>query len=130
MRPKRLKCLHKVWHHCTLFSYIWVGARVSLKVATKAFFSDKKLLKLRFLNYFSETEAEEYNQEDWSVFDEFGIITPCSAPYHLKVGARFSLKVATKASFGGKETSENLDFRVVFYSKNRVVPPERLICLQ
>ena len=107
-----------------------MGARVSLKVATKAFFSDKKLLKLRFLNYFSETEAEEYNQEDWSVFDEFGIITPCSAPYHLKVGARFSLKVATKASFGGKETSENLDFRVVFHSKNRVVPPERLICLQ
>ena len=38
------------------------------------------------------------------VCDKFGIITPCSATYHLEVGAHVSLKLATKASFGGKKT--------------------------
>ena len=47
---------------------------------------------------------EECDQEDWSVSDKFGIITPCSATYYLEVHARVSLKVATKAYFGGKRT--------------------------
>ena len=32
-------------------------------------------------------------------FDQFGITIPCSATYLLEVGARVSLKVATKACF-------------------------------
>ena len=64
------------------------GAHFSLKIATKAcfiesshqsFFRGKKLLKLRFLDYFSKAKTGEGNQEDWSVSDKFGIITPCSA---------------------------------------------------
>ena len=39
----------------------------------------------------------------WNVPDCFGIITPCSATYHLKVGAPISLKAATKASLRGKK---------------------------
>ena len=63
------------------------GARFSLKIATKAcfiesshqsFFRSKKLLKLRFLDYYFETKTEELDQEDWSVSVKFGIITLCS----------------------------------------------------
>ena len=35
----------------------------------------KKLLKLRFLDKFSKTESEKYDQ-DWNVADKFGVITP------------------------------------------------------
>ena len=38
------------------------------------------------------------------------MIISCSATYFLKVGERFSLKVATEATFRGKKTPENLDF--------------------
>ena len=63
----------------------------------------KKLLKLRFLDYFSKAKSEECDQEDWSVADVFGIITPCLATYHLVVGGSVSLNLATKASFGCKK---------------------------
>ena len=46
---------------------------------------------------------EEFDQEDWSVSDTFGIILPCPATYHLEVGGPVSLKTATKRSFGGKK---------------------------
>ena len=49
-----------------------------------------------------------------NVFDQFGITIPCSATFSLEVGARISLKVATKGSVRGKKNSENLDFSVVF----------------
>ena len=47
---------------------------------------------------------EECDQEDWTVSDRFGIITPCSAIYHLVVGRSVSLNLATKPSFGDKKT--------------------------
>ena len=58
---------------------------------------------MKLLYYFYKVENEECGQEDWSASDKFGIITPCSSKYHLEMGAPVSLKVATKASFGGKK---------------------------
>ena len=64
----------------------------ALKVATKDFLTEKKLLKLRFLDYFSNAETEECDQEDWSLSGKIGIITSCSARYYLIVRAPVSLK--------------------------------------
>ena len=64
----------------------------------------KELLKLRFLDYFSKTKKEQCNRNDWSASDTFRIITPCSSTFHLEVNAPVSLKLATKACFGSKET--------------------------
>ena len=44
---------------------------------------------------------EECDQKDLFDFDKFGISIHFSATYFLKVGARVSLKVATKISFRG-----------------------------
>ena len=79
-----------------------------MKVATKDFLEIKKLLNSRFLDYFSKTKTEQCDQKDWSVTDVFGIITPYSDIYHLKVCAPVSLKVATKASFGGKKLLQSI----------------------
>ena len=49
-------------------------------------------------------ETEECNQENCSLTDKFGIITPCSATYHLEFGAPVSLKAVTKGCFGVKGT--------------------------
>ena len=62
----------------------------------------KKILQLRFLDNFSSTVAEECDQYDCNVSDKFGIVTPCSAPYHLEAGEPILLKTATKVSLGGK----------------------------
>ena len=43
-------------------------------------------------------------------FYQFGITIPCSGTSFLEVGARVSLKVATKRSLTGKKTSENLAY--------------------
>ena len=51
--------------------------------------------------------------KDLNFFYQLGITIPCSATYFLEVGARVSLKVATKRPVRGKKT-ENLDFSVVF----------------
>ena len=75
-----------------------------MKVATEVFLEIKKLLKFRFLDYFSKAKTEECDQEDLSVSDTFEIVTSCSATYHLEVRTPVSLKLATKASFGGKRT--------------------------
>ena len=48
----------------------------------------------------------ECNQEDWSVFNKFRIITPYVGTYFLEVSARFSLNEATKVSL----EPEKLDF--------------------
>ena len=58
---------------------------------------------MRLLGYFSKAKTEECGQGDWSVFDKFGIMTPCSPTYHLEVGAVVSMKSATKASLRGKK---------------------------
>ena len=45
---------------------------------------------------------KKYEQENLSVSNTFGIITPCSATYHLEVGVPISLKVGTKACYEDK----------------------------
>ena len=46
---------------------------------------------------------KECDQKVWNVFDQFGITIACSDTYFLEVGARVSLKVATKRSIRGKK---------------------------
>ena len=71
----------------------------------------KKLLRLRFLDYFFKAETEKYNQEDWNISGTFGIITLLLPTYHLEVGVPFSVKLATKASFESKKTFLNEKWR-------------------
>ena len=47
---------------------------------------------------------EEGDQRVWNVFNQFDIIITCSATYLQQVGARVSLKVATKVSYRGKKS--------------------------
>ena len=116
-----MKCLQYIWHHCTLFSYTFSGGRCTrfIESSHQRFFRGKKLLKLRFLDYFSKAKTEECDQEDWSVSDKFGIITTSSAAYYLEMGAPVSLKVATKACFGGKKNSGNLDLDLGYFFKGK-----------
>ena len=90
-----------------------VVARVLLKVAAKVL-EIKTLLKLRFLDCISKAKKEHCDEEDWSASDTCRIITPCSSTFHLEVGAAASLKVATKACFGGKETLKIKISRLLF----------------
>ena len=53
---------------------------------------------------------EECDKEVWNVFNQFDIIKTCSSTYRPQVGARVSLKVATKGSPRGKKNFEKLDF--------------------
>ena len=71
---------------------------------------------MRFLNYFPKAETEECDQENLNVSDTYGTTTPCLATYSLEVGARFSLKIATKTSLRGKKTQI---FRVTFLKQKR-----------
>ena len=61
--------------------------------------------------------------------DQFGITITCSTTYFLEVGARASLKVATKGSPRGKRNSGNLDFSLVFQNKRGGVSQKILKCL-
>ena len=83
---------------------------------------------MRFLDYFSKAEKDECDPQDWSVSDKFGVITPCSTTYHLEVGAPVSLKVATKASFGGKKIVKIEIFSLSFKGRNGGVRPRRVDC--
>ena len=49
-----------------------------------------------------------------SLPENYTFTIPCSATYFLEVGARISLKVATKRYPRGKKSSEKLHFQVVF----------------
>ena len=59
-----------------------------------------------------ECDQEDWNfsNKNWSDCNKFGMIISSSALYFLEVGARFSLKVVTKAFYRGKKSSENLEF--------------------
>ena len=48
------------------------------------------------------------------VSDEFGFGKPCSTTYFLEVGARVSLKLATKGFLGAKETLKIELLRLIF----------------
>ena len=64
----------------------------------------KRLCKFKFLGCFSKAKTKECDQKLWNVFNQFGIIIPCSATDFVEVGASVSLKVATKGSIRGKKT--------------------------
>ena len=67
----------------------------------------------------------ECDQENCIVSDTFRIITPCSTTYHLEVGAPVSLKLATKASFGGKKYLKIEIFRIFLKSEKEGVQPKK-----
>ena len=58
---------------------------------------------MRFLDNFSEAEAEECDQKTWNISEKCGINTTCSASYHLEMGAPVTMKAATKASLRSKK---------------------------
>ena len=62
---------------------------------------------------------EEFYQEHFSASDISEIITPCLATYHLEVGTPVSLNLPTKASFGNKKNSGNLNFEATFPKQER-----------
>ena len=84
--------------------FLEVGARVSLKVATKVSPRCKKDWKFRFFGTFSIAKTKECRLNVTNVFDQFGISIPCPATYFLEVGAGISLKVVTKGSIRGKKS--------------------------
>ena len=102
-----------------LHIFFEVGTRVSLKVATKGSVRGEKLWKFSFLGCFSEAKTEKYNQKVWNVFDQFGVGKPCSTTYFLQVGARNSLKLATKWFLRCKKSSENWAFQVALLNQER-----------
>ena len=53
-------------------------------------------------------------------FDQFGVDKSFSTTYYLEVGARVSLKLATKGFLRRKKTIENLAFQVVFLKQKRM----------
>ena len=104
--PKALACLPWICHHYTLFSYIFSGSRCTsfIESSHQTVFRGKKLLKLRFLDYFSKAKTETCDQKTCRISDKFEINTTCSTSYHLEVNAPVSLEAVTKASLRGKKT--------------------------
>ena len=82
VRPKRLKCLWLIWNYYTSFSYIS---------------SESLSFQATFLK-----EKRRRAIKKWSDYNKFGVNISCSVTFFPKAGACFLLKVATKASFGGK----------------------------
>ena len=109
VRPKKLKCLQKIWHRYTLFIDISSGRRCMrfTESSHQRFVRGKKTLKTEIFRLLFYAETEKYNQEDWNISDTFGIITLLLPTYHLEVGVPFSVKLATKASFESKKTFLN-----------------------
>ena len=86
--------------------FLAASLHLFLKVTTDNSFGHKKPWKFRFWGCFSKAKTEKCDQNDWYVLDQFGITIPCSTTYFLEVGARLSLKVATKGSLRGKKTEK------------------------
>ena len=61
-----------------------------------------------------------------TAFDQFHMIIRCSAIYFLEVGARVSLKVATKGSIRCKKTLKIEIFPKFFLSENGAMQPKSL----
>ena len=80
-----------------------MGAPISQKAATTASLGGKKPLKSLIVRLLFVSKNGEEQSKKWSDCNKFDMTTSCAATYFLKVGERFSLKVATKASFGGKK---------------------------
>ena len=104
---------------CSATYFLDAGAHVSLKVDTKRSCRNKKLWKFSFSCCFSKAKTEKCDQQVWNVFHEFTVGKPCPATYFLEVGARASLKLATKVFLRGKKNSENLAFQVALLKQKR-----------
>ena len=81
---------------CLAIDHLEVDGPTSLIAVTK--------VSLRGKNTLSNAKTEECDQKYWSVCKNFDMILYCSATYFLKVCARFSSNVATKASFRDKRS--------------------------
>ena len=92
-------------YYCT--NLLEVSGRVSFKVATEGSLRGQNTLKQKCR---SATKKFEMNL----VSDEFGFGKPCSTTYFLEVGARVSLKLATKGILGAKETLKIELLRLIF----------------
>ena len=77
------ECDQNVWNDFDEFDigrpfsttyFLEVGARVSLKLATKGFLRVKKLWKLSYWGCFFKTKTEECNQKVWDAFDQIGSV--------------------------------------------------------
>ena len=92
---------------CWNIYFLEVSGHVTLKTASKDYFRRKKVQQFSIVIAFFWAKTEECDQKDWAAFDHFGIIIPiitCSPTQFLEVGARVSMKVATKGSLRGKKT--------------------------
>ena len=98
---------------CSVSYHLEVNATVHWKQPPKPLYKVKKLRKVRFSRCFSKAKTDECYQKKltWLQKIRHDYI---SAAYFPKVGARFPLKVATKASFGGRETLKIQIFRLLF----------------
>ena len=132
---KREECDQKVWDvfdqfditiPCSDTYFLEVDARVSLKVVTKGSIRGKKTLKIQIFRLFSNVKTEDCDQKFWNIFDQFAITIPCSDTCFLEVGARLSLKVATKGSIRGKKNSENLEMKITFLKQKRRSPTKKI----
>ena len=101
---------HEITIPCWAIYFQGVGARVSLKVASKGSRKGQKVWKFRFLGCFSKSKMEEWDQNVWNIFYQFYITILCSTTYFVEVHACVLLKVDTKGSPRGKKSSENVDF--------------------
>ena len=102
----RLECLWSIWNYYTLSNYISSESRCThfTKSSHQSLFKrQKKFWKIRLEGYISKAKTEDCDQKNRSVCNQFDMLISCSATYFLKVGMRFSLKVATKASLTGKK---------------------------
>ena len=80
-----------------------MGPPISLKAATKSSLQGKKNSEsLGFQATFLKQKRRSAIKK-WSDYNKFGVNISCSVTFFPKAGARFLLKVATKAFFGGKE---------------------------
>ena len=120
---KMEECDRNVWNVFNQFDvgksglttyFLEVGARVSLKLATKGIPRGKKTLKFSFGGCFSKGNTKECYQKFWNVFEKFFVITRSWNKNFLEVGARVSLKLATKVFPRGKRIVK-IDFlRLIF----------------
>ena len=68
-------------------------------------------------SYFLKQKRRSATKKIEVLNNKFGILIPFSAIYFLEVGARISLKVATKGSSRGKKSSKSLDSQATFLNQ-------------
>ena len=98
VRPKRFMFSEdfRMFIPCSAIYFLEIGPCLHWNEPPNGFLEAEEQWKFRFSGYFFNAKTEECDWKYWFVSDRFGISIPCSAPYFLEVGARFSLKVATK----------------------------------